>query len=862
MASEQDRLAAAISALEAQRGVLGDAVVEASLEALRFKLAAADAGVATSPAQTLRQVSILFLDIVGSTRLSQRLDPETIHHVMDGALERCTLVVAAHGGRVLQYAGDNLLGVFGADGAGEDDAERAVRCGLALLALGRELGEAVRRAHRHEGFDVRVGVHTGGVLLGGGVDAEGSIRGIAVNIAARMEQTAPAGALRISRDTHRLLRDRFETGPQEALRIKGVDGPVWTCLVLRERPRVLSDRGTDGAGRRMVGRDAELGRLQQAREQLVSTSRLSLVSLVGEAGIGKTRLLEEFGRWSGSRRAAVRVLKGSAYPQTRGRPYGLLLDIVQRRFVIGDDDTADAASRKLEQALLPLFASEDDADLAEAHCHLFGHLIGVGFDASRHVLGIRDDPGQLRSRAFHAGALAFRRLWEGRGERALLLLEDLQWADDGSLDFLEHVADVNRDLPMLIVATTRATLFERRQLWQGAPELHQRIDLAPLSPQAAERLADDLLHDRADVPAEVRAAAVDRAEGNPFYLEELLGMLVDERPPGAEAGRPAAMRLPTTLVGVLQARLDALPAAEKLALQQASVIGHVFWDRALAALDRRAQDLLPALARRGLALPRDASALEAAREYAFRQQVLHQVTYDTVLRRERRDWHRLAAQWLAERAEAGAGDLPALTAWHFEMGDDKRRAAEFHGRAAEHARQRFAHPNVLDHVRHALALLDEGDGAAAPDESALLLRWRLLDVRERTLDLLGSRAEQRADIDALRRLADAQADDRRRADVAWRCSDIAFRTADHPAQRHWAQQALTLAERVGDDDLRLRALHCPWRTRERAARPGRPGGWTAPPRPAPPAGRACPRASGPCPCHPGRRGTARAPPAR
>ena len=190
---EQQQLQAAIAALEGQRALLGDTVIDAALGSLRAKLAAAAVPTDADAGQTLKQVSILFLDVVGSTTLSERLDPEEIHAVMDGALARGTTLVEAHRGRVLQYAGDNLLAVFGADEAREDDAELAVHCALALLELGRTLGKEVRAAYGHAGFNVRVGIHTGSVLLGGGVDGAGTVRGIAVNVAARMEQTAPAG---------------------------------------------------------------------------------------------------------------------------------------------------------------------------------------------------------------------------------------------------------------------------------------------------------------------------------------------------------------------------------------------------------------------------------------------------------------------------------------------------------------------------------------------------------------------------------------------------------------------------------------------------------------------------------------------
>ena len=196
MPLEQQQLAAAINALEAQRGLLGAALVEAAMAPLRARLATLDAGQSSRAdpsvaAQTLKQVTILFLDAVGSTTLSERLDPEEVHAVLDGALERCTGIVLAHQGKVLNYAGDSLLAVFGGDEVREDDAERAVLAGLALLQEGKRQGELVQQRYKHVGFNVRIGVHTGAVLLGGGVDGEGNIRGFAVNVAARLEQSAP-----------------------------------------------------------------------------------------------------------------------------------------------------------------------------------------------------------------------------------------------------------------------------------------------------------------------------------------------------------------------------------------------------------------------------------------------------------------------------------------------------------------------------------------------------------------------------------------------------------------------------------------------------------------------------------------------
>jgi class 3 adenylate cyclase len=814
MRSERERLEALIEGLESQRGLLGDAFVDAGLAPLCARLAAlAEVQASATPSQTLRQVSILFLDIVGSTLLSQHLDPEEVHAVMDGSLMRCTAIVEAHHGKVLQYAGDNLLAVFGAGEAREDDAERAVRCGLALLAEGRALGAEVKRQHGREGFDVRVGVHTGGVLLGGGVDAEGSIRGMAVNIAARMEQTAPAGALRISHDTYRHVRGVFEVEAQDRIAVKGVDDPVATYLVRRANPRAfrIGSRGIEGVETRMIGRDDELATLQRAFLRLFVERRTVLVAVVGEAGLGKSRLLHEFEAWSEARPEVVYLFQGRANPLTVSQPYGLLRDLIARRLQIGDGDSVDVAKRKIEDGLVPLFGAGEGADMAEANAHLLGHLIGLDFSDSRHIGGIRDDARQIRNRAFHAAAQMFRRIAAGDvangGVPIVMQLEDLHWADDGTLDLLKHLATVNHDVPMLVLCVTRPTLFERRADWLDG--IHERIDLSPLSRSISQWLANELLRKLAPVPLALAELIVGRAEGNPFYMEELVKMLVDQ---GAiettgerwtlRADKLLAAEVPQSLTGVLQARLDALPRPEWLALQEASVIGLVFWDRALAALDSRAPEALPALARRELIRPRPDAALDDVREYAFGHQILHGVTYGTLLKRSKRALHARAAAWLAGQTGARASDFLGAAAEHYELAGDSLQASEYFTRAAEHAKSRFAHDAALGHVGRALALLDR-EPATSP--AMLALRWRLVVVREFMLNLQGKRAEQHTTLDVMQALADALDDDRRRAFASRRRSQFGLRTADYRGQEAAARQAIALATRAGDDESRLEA---------------------------------------------------------
>ena len=232
------------------------------------------------------------------------------------------------------------------------------------------------------------------VLLGGGVDADGSIRGVAVNIAARMEQTAPAGALRISHDTYAQVRGLFEVEVQEPLSVKGVDTPVQSYLVTRAKPRNfhIGTRGIEGVATKMIGRDAEFEALQTAFKRLFEERKLAAITVVADAGIRKSRLLYEFEAWSEARPERFYIFRGRANPQTQGQPFGLLRDILAWRFQIADDDTIEAARTKMEQGIVPLFLHDDGADLAEGHAHLLGHLIGIEWRDSRHIKGILDDP--------------------------------------------------------------------------------------------------------------------------------------------------------------------------------------------------------------------------------------------------------------------------------------------------------------------------------------------------------------------------------------------------------------------------------------------------------------------------------------
>ena len=370
-----DALGKAIAALEAQRPALGSAIVDAALAPL---LAQQQAIHRTAPPRR-RQVSVLFLDVVGSTALSQTIDPEDLLDIMDSALQSFSGRVAERGGKVLNYAGDSLLAAFGAEMAREDDAERAVLAGLDLLAEARLQAERIERIHRQSGFQVRVGIHTGHVLLGGGVDEEGTIRGFTVNIAARLEQTAPPGSLRISQETWRHVRGVFDFEAQPPLQVKGQDEPLRTWLVLRAKPRAfrVATRGIEGTETPLVGRDAELMQLVAAFEATLQTRKLQALTLLAEAGLGKSRLMQELQLRLEGYSQPCWLLLGRALPSGTLQPYGLLRDVLAWRLQIADGDSADMARRRLVEGLAPYFGEQ-----GELQAELLGQLVGMDFSAS------------------------------------------------------------------------------------------------------------------------------------------------------------------------------------------------------------------------------------------------------------------------------------------------------------------------------------------------------------------------------------------------------------------------------------------------------------------------------------------------
>ncbi len=790
--TEREELEEAIAALERQRAVVGDAVVDTGVATLRAKLARLD-----TPEQQLKPVTILFTDVVGSTALGQTLDPEDIHAVMDGALQRFTSIVESQRGRVLQYAGDSLLAVFGGLESHEDDPERAVRAGLGILEEAKRLAGQVAARHRHDVFHVRVGIHTGPVLLGGGVNAEGSIRGSAVNIAARMEQTAPVDGLRISHTTYRHVRSLFDVLDEPPLAIKGVADPIRSYVVLSARPRAfrITNRGLEGADTAMIGRDAELARLIDIFEGVRRQRRLALVTVFGDAGLGKTRLMIEFERWLDVRHGLVRPFHGRPQPCSGLVPYGLLRDLFGGRFGILDDDTQTVAHAKLAEGFGEVFRDRADEQIA-----LIGQLIGLDYTGSPHISGIAGDGRQIRNRAFHAVAQYFRLLHQD-GSPALVLLDDLHWADEGSLDFIDHLVQVCRDVPMMVLCLARPTLAERRPSWAADRHTHERVELGPLSTRDSHDLVESLLGRLAPVPQAVGDLVTSHADGNPYFIEEVAAMLIADGAIVAGGDhwqivtdKLAHVNVPSTLAGLLHARLDGLPPAERMALQQASVIGHVFWDEPLRRLAPDMDQALDRLMRRDLVRAREPSCFDGVREYAFKHHLLHQATYDSVLKRDKREQHRLTAEWLIAKSGERAGEYYGLIADHYERAADTVNAAAYWRKDGERAASAYVSDAALVSLGRALALTPSG---------ALAARFDVMVSRIHLLNLTGRRRDEAAEVSAVEQLAEILNDAARQAGAASLRARLALFSGDYPAATSAATRAVTLAEKNGEHRVAL-----------------------------------------------------------
>jgi serine/threonine protein kinase/tetratricopeptide (TPR) repeat protein len=709
-----------------------------------------DVSAASRPksSEQLKQVTVLFADFGGFAALAETPDAEEVSEVMRELWNRLDSVVLDHGGTIERRMGDQLMALWGAQVAHEDDPEHAVRAALEMRREVSELFEAKARDGRAAGAGagadaggadalMRAGVNTGPVLLSAGAGVGGlTATGATVNVARRLGQAAPGGSLLISHDTYAHVRGIFDVRELELLNVKGHAEPVRTYVVERAKPRAfrLRTRGVEGVETRMVGRLAELSRLRDALHTVIEDRETLAVTVVGDAGLGKSRLLYEFGGEVELMPERVSVFQGRATQWTRGVPYGLVRDVFAYRFDIQEGSPPGVAREKLERGMFELFGETEEARM---RAHFIGHLVGLDFSESPFLAGILDDAKQVRGRAFHYASQFFGA--QARAATTVLYLDDLHWADDGSLDFIDHLARTCGAVPLLILCFARTDLIERRPAWGEGLQAHARLTLQPLTRRESRQLVEEILRHAQSIPHALRELVVSAAEGNPFYVEELIKMLVDQKVivPAADrwrvdTSRLVEVRVPPTLTGVLQARLDVLSPWEKTVLQRASVIGREFWDGALeefsgASAARGAggegdtSSALEALRRKELIYRREASAFAGSTEYTFKHAILRSVTYENVLRRERRRLHAETAAWLLGRGGARVEDYAAVIAEHYERAGAKALAAEWYGRAGRQARASYAPEAAIALYRQALDLTREASEPGGDAEAVAAL---------------------------------------------------------------------------------------------------------------------------------------------
>lgn len=789
------QLRAAIEAQEGLRESLGDGIVDATIAALRAQLPKDDVP------QQRKLVTVLFMDVVGSTDLLRGHDPEETMAVMDSALARLAGPVHDHGGRVTRFMGDGFMAAFGLPTARENDPEMAVRTGLAIIEEAAVVAKELEATHGLEGFEVRVGVNTGLVATGGVTEAADTIMGDTVNLASRLETAAPPGTVLISHDTHQHVRDRFEFEDAGVLQAKGFPNPIRTFRVLRrttvqeQRP----DQGIEGLAIPMVGRQDQLGQLLDDFDAVQSTASLRVVSITGDAGLGKSRLLEEF-RHRLNALGHLR-LEARATLETRDLPYAVVRNLVERRYGIRSENR-DAAARK--QLVAGITADLGDP-AAKTKAAFVGQLIGYDFAADADVYGARDAPQQIRSRAALyltevVAALAAH-------QPVVLVVEDLHWADSDSLDVLERIMQGLVDRPVLVVTAARPSLHEPDTWWR-TQSLHRPITLEPLSPAQSVELADASLRLVVDCPEGLRTKIVERAGGNPYYLEETIRMLVDDgvivpSDDGwtVDGDRFSEMRIPPTITGVIQARIDGLPADQRAAIQQASVVGRIFWDTLVQYLAASGQDdidvgpPLDALDRHGMIHRRPTSTFTDSVEYVFHHEIQRSVAYEGVLMRVRRTYHSLVADWLiAARGDRGH-DFSGVIAGHLDLAGRHDEALDHYDAAAQAALAAYAIDAADRFLERALALLPEEDRDR---------RFTLLLGREKTLGARGLHEQQRAVIDELAAMV---GDDPVAAtEVELRRVWSHYYAGEYPQAVDAGRTAVSSAARTSDEPLMVRAL--------------------------------------------------------
>ena len=785
------------------------------------------------PEADRRTVTVLFADLSGFTALAERLDPEDVRAFQTDLFQEMAAAIQQYDGFVEKFVGDAVMAIFGAPVAHEDDPERALRAALAMQE--RMAGLNGRwQARLGKALALHVGVNTGPVVAGSiGADKGGAyaVTGDTVNTASRLQSAAPPGQVLLSAATWRLAQHAFAFEPAGDLQVKGKAEPVaaYRLAGLLAAPRSARGLEAHGLAAPLIGREKELGTLLAAFDTMLG-GRAQVVSLIGEAGVGKSRLLREFlqtldakGRLGG---VTVRQAACSALGQ---QTYGVVAAFLRQAYEVAPEDPLEVAQEKLVAGLTALGAREDEiAGIAP----LLGRLLGLepGAPAAAQV-----EPEQIKRQIYLASRLLLE--WRLRQGPLALVVEDLHWADAASVELLGFLVDHLADRPLLLLVTRRAAPDGHGL----APEraTHTVVRLESLPAGQTEALLGALFgRSAAGIPARLRDLIVQRAGGVPFYVEEIVrGLIASGALVQDDAGwncreDAANVDVPPTLQGLLLSRVDRLPPSPRRTLQEAAVLGTAFDERLLRQVVSE-----PDAAGASLKLLCQAELLEASaeRQYRFAHALVQEVVYQNLLLRRRTELHGragLALEALAGGRPERLEDLEAL-GHHFSLSAEKAKGARYLVAAGDWARAIYANEDALRHYRRALATLAECDGGDA----------ERLDVRERLGDLLGptggrpealehfeaalaghaaagnrpaqarlhrklgglhweagDRSRALACFETGLALLDGQPEDVELARLYQEMGRAAFRSGDNPGAIEWAERALAHAERLATSD--------------------------------------------------------------
>jgi class 3 adenylate cyclase len=567
-------------------------------------------------------VSVLFVDLVGFTARAERMDPEDVRALLAPYHARLRIELERFGGTVEKFIGDAVMALFGAPVAHEDDPERAVRAALAIRDWIIE---------QSADLEVRIAVNTGEALVSTTArpeTGEGMASGDVVNTAARLQAAAPVNGILVGETTYRATKHAVEYQERQPVEAKGKGEPVSVWEALQARARLGVDVVQE-AYAPLIGRERELALLRESLARVQKERSPQLITLVGVPGIGKSRLVYELLQLVEAGRDLITWRQGRSLPYGEGVSFWALGEMAKAQSGVLESDSAEDAARKLAAAVRELILDDKEVDWVAGH---FRPLVGVGGEAQ---LG-----GDRRSEAF----AAWRRFFEALAEQRPLVLvfEDLHFADAGLLDFVDHLVDWASGVPILVVATARPELLSSRPAWGGGKPNATTLSLSPLSDEDTASLIDSLLRGPV-LDADVQAELLSRAGGNPLYAEQYVRMLLER---GQEE-----LHLPESIQGIIAARLDALAPGEKGLLQNAAVMGKVFWLDAVAALDGGVnrvdlEELLHGLERKQFVRRDRRSSVAEETQYAFLHLLVRDVAYGQIPRAARADKHRLAAGWI------------------------------------------------------------------------------------------------------------------------------------------------------------------------------------------------------------------------